>query len=64
MTAYRWFKYVLHADRAAYEAAGWVFYADLGPSHGRYSVLMEWPFTDAPPPIERKEADIATNGDD
>ena len=55
MTAYRWFKYVLHADRAAYEAAGWVFSADLGPSHGRYSVLMEWPFTDAPPPVERKE---------
>ena len=38
----RWFRYVRHAQRAAYEAAGWVFAADLGPTHGQWSVLMEW----------------------
>ena len=37
-----WFRYVRHAQRAAYEAAGWVFAADLGPTHGQWSVLMEW----------------------
>ena len=26
----------------SYEAAGWVFAADLGPTHGQWSVLMEW----------------------
>lgn len=24
------------------EAAGWDFAADLGPTHGQWSVLMEW----------------------
>lgn len=36
------FRYVLHARRAAYEAAGWVWCADLGPTHGFYSILMRW----------------------
>lgn len=38
----RWFRYVLHSDRAAYEEKGWRFAANLGPSHGSYSVLMEY----------------------
>ncbi len=37
----RWYRYVRHADRPSYEAAGWVFAADLGPTHGQWSVLME-----------------------
>ncbi|WP_330084855.1 hypothetical protein [Methylocystis iwaonis] len=39
----RVFRYVLHSRRAAYEAVGWIFAADLGLPHGIYSVLMEWP---------------------
>lgn len=38
----RIFRYVLHSRRMAYEAAGWIFSADLGLPHGFYSVLMEW----------------------
>ena len=37
----RWFRYVRHDERAAYEAQGWVFAADLGTVHGCYAVLME-----------------------
>ena len=37
----RWFRYVRHEDRVAFEAQGWIFAADLGPVHGGYSVLME-----------------------
>ncbi len=37
----RWFRFVRHEDRTAFEAQGWVFAADLGPVHGCYSVLME-----------------------
>ena len=37
----RWFRYVRHEDRTAYEAQGWIFAADLGPVHGFYAVLME-----------------------
>ena len=37
----RIFKYVRHEDRDAYERDGWVFAADLGPTHGFYAVLME-----------------------
>jgi hypothetical protein len=37
-----WFRYVRHAERADYEARGWVFAADLGLPHGAYSVLMQW----------------------
>jgi hypothetical protein len=37
-----WFKYVRHEDRPAYEAAGWVYDGDLGPTHGQWSVLMKW----------------------
>ena len=37
----RWFRYVRHEDRAAFEAQGWVFAANLGPVHGCYSILME-----------------------
>lgn len=38
----RVFRYVLHSRRSSYEALGWVFSADLGPTHGAYSCLMEW----------------------
>ena len=31
----RWFRFVRHEDRAAFEAEGWVFAANLGPVHGR-----------------------------
>lgn len=36
------YRYVRHEQRAAYEAAGWAFAADLGPTHGAWSVLMRW----------------------
>lgn len=38
----RWYRYVRHADRAKYEALGWTFAADLGPTHGRWSSLYRW----------------------
>jgi len=37
-----WYHYVRHHDRAVYEARGWKFAADLGPTHGHWSVLMRW----------------------
>ena len=39
--AIRIFRYVRHEDRDAYERDGWIFAADLGPTHGHYAVLME-----------------------
>ncbi len=44
-----WFRYVRHADVAAYEANGWAFAADLGPTHGHWSVLMIWTGEGDPP---------------
>ena len=38
---HRFFKYVRHEDKDAYERDGWIFAADLGPTHGHYAVLME-----------------------
>jgi len=38
----RIFRYVAHWRRSAYEACGWAYSADLGPTHGQYSCLMEW----------------------
>jgi hypothetical protein len=37
-----WLRYVTHEDRAAYEARGWVFAADLGFPHARHALLMQW----------------------
>ena len=51
----QWFRYVRHADRAAYEAEGWIFSADLGPTHGQWSVLMEWTGVGNPPGAEAAE---------
>ena len=45
----RWFRYVRHAERERYEREGWLFADDLGPTHGRWSVLMEWPGPGEPP---------------
>ncbi len=36
------YRHVRHSERAAYEARGWRFAADLGPVHGEWSVLMIW----------------------
>ena len=43
-----WYRYVRHADRAAYEAAGWVFAGSMG-HHDVYSVLMRWTGEGEPP---------------
>jgi len=43
-----WFHYVPHSQIPIYEAAGWRFAADLGPTHGAYSVLMIWNGESAP----------------
>lgn len=37
-----WYRYVRHADIPAYQERGWVVDCDLGPVHGRWSVLMRW----------------------
>jgi hypothetical protein len=37
-----WFRYVRHAEVAAYERQGWTVVAHLGPVHGAYAVLMRW----------------------
>ena len=46
----RWFRYVPHARIAEFEAKGWRFAADLGPTHGRWSVMMEYCGEDAGAP--------------
>ena len=45
----QYFKYVRHADKAAFEALGWIFDNPLGPPHGFYAALYRWPH--ASPPI-------------
>lgn len=35
-------KFVRHRDVAAHEAQGWVVAFDLGPTHGLWSVGMQW----------------------
>ena len=45
----QWFRYVNHGDRAKREAEGWVFVAELGPTHGHWSVLMALPLGQEPP---------------
>ena len=37
-----WYRYVRFRDIPAREAEGWVVCADLGPTHGQWSVLMRW----------------------
>lgn len=37
-----YFRYVRHCDVAARETEGWTVPADLGPTHGLWSVLMKW----------------------
>ena len=37
-----WFRYVRRCDVPAREREGWTFAADLGPTHGQWSVLMRW----------------------
>lgn len=37
-----WLRYARHDDVSAFIAAGWCVCADLGPTHGFYSVLMRW----------------------
>ena len=49
---FAWYRYVPHGRRAAYEAAGWTFDADLGPVHGFWTVLMRWTGAGDPPAME------------
>lgn len=49
------YRYVRHSERASYEAAGWRVAADLGATHGRWSVLMIWAGAGAPPLPGRAE---------
>ena len=38
-----WFRYARHADAPVLAATGlWAVIADLGSTHGAYSVLMQW----------------------
>ena len=43
-----YFQYVRHSDVPIYEAAGWRFASDLGPTHGAYACLMIWTGEAAP----------------
>jgi len=38
----RWFKFVRWPHVPAHEALGWRVAFDLGPTHGHWSVGMEW----------------------
>ncbi len=42
MKTVTWFRFVRHADVAAFELAGWFVCGDLGSTHGRWAVLMQW----------------------
>ena len=37
-----YWKFVRHSQVAAHEALGWRVAFDLGPTHGQWSVGMEW----------------------
>jgi hypothetical protein len=50
-----WFRFVPHAEVAAYERQGWITVADLGPVHGTWSVLMRWTGEDEPVGVKRAE---------
>lgn len=54
-----WFRYVRHADVPAREAEGWRIAADLGPTHGLWSVLMQWSRSGSPPGEETDLLDAA-----
>ena len=54
-----WFRYVRHADVPEYAANGWTYAADLGPTHGLWSVLMQWSRTGSPPGVETDHLDAA-----
>ena len=43
-----YWKFVRHAEVAAHEAQGWRVAFDLGPTHGQWSVLMQWTGKGAP----------------
>lgn len=46
----RWLKYVSHSERAAYEAAGWVYLpANRRTPHDIYGITMEWVGEGEPP---------------
>jgi len=54
-----WFRYVRHADVQKYAAEGWTYAADLGPTHGLWSVLMQWSRSGSPPVEETDLLDAA-----
>ena len=54
-----WFRYVRHADVSKYAAEGWTYAADLGPTHGLWSVLMQWSRSGSPPGEETDQPDAA-----
>lgn len=37
------FRYVIHERVLLYFQVGWMFAADLGPTHGEWSCLLVWP---------------------
>lgn len=43
MTAVQFFRYVRHEDIGDYLVLGWMVAGDLGPTHGQWSALMQWP---------------------
>lgn len=48
-----WLHYVRHIDVPVYEANGWRFASELGPTHGAYSILMIWMGGGEPSPSPR-----------
>lgn len=57
----RWFRYVRRGNVAAREAEGWKADDCLGPTHGHWSVLMEWSGPGDPPNDDTTRN--AANGD-
>ena len=44
-----WFRYVRLSEVADFESKGWIVAGDLGPVHGRWSILMKWAGEGEPP---------------
>jgi hypothetical protein len=48
----KWFRYVRHHDVGRFICSGWFPVSDLGPTHGVYSILMQWGGLVEPPDIK------------
>jgi hypothetical protein len=47
-----WFRYARHHDVEALTGLGWFACSDLGPTHGHWSILMQWGGAGEPQGVE------------